>query len=115
MGLDADFLAMLEATVTWKPVSGKDAWGNETYGTPTSQKAFIGDTTATFGNGTEGGQQDRTGVGTTEITMDALGVSVGDILIFGGVDHTVTEVVTTKDEFGNDLYQTVTVENQKKG
>lgn len=115
MGLDADFLSMLEATVTWKAVTGTDAWGNETYGPSSVQRAFIGDTTTSFGVGTEGSQQDRTAVKTTEVIMDALGVSVGDVLTFGAADHTVTEVVTAKDEFGDDLFQTITVENQKKG
>lgn len=115
MGLDAAFLSMLTASVQAERRTGKDQWGNETYSAATTEKAFIDTTTFQFGTGTPGEQKDKRAVGTTPIIMDAVGISVGDRITFDGVPRTVTEVETIKDEFGNDLFQNVTVENQKKG
>lgn len=115
MGLTKDFLTMLTATVTLKRASGTDAWGNETYDAPTLHPAFIDPGSTSLGSGEEGGQREGHTVTRRQVITDALGIKPTDILAFDGIDHTVTEVNTVKDEFGDDLYQTLSVEDQKKG
>jgi hypothetical protein len=115
MGLDRDFLEMLTASVEWKPKAAKDKWGNETYGAPVPLKAFIESVTTQYGIGDQGGQRESETVNETQIIVDAVGVKVDDQITYDDTAHTVTQVETPKDEFGDDLYQLLTVQNQKKG
>lgn len=115
MGLDRDFLAMLTAPIDLKRNTGTDLWGNETYAVAEAHKGYIAESTSSYGGGEKGGEQDKKAVTTTQVMTDALGIEVGDIIAFGGLDRSVTSVETVKDETGADLYQMSTVEDQKKG
>lgn len=115
MGLDAGFLAMLEATVVVERKTGRDKWGNETYDAPTTERTFIGPITTNYGDGEMGKQQEKKSVRSTELIMDSVGVTLESRLTFGGGTWYVSQVETVNDELGNDLYQNVTVEDQKKG
>ena len=115
MGLPRDFLALLRARVVWKHASGKDAWGNETYAPPRTIQANLGSVSESFGTGENGERQEGTRVRTRDVMTDAVGVSVGDVLVIDSADWWVTDVSTESDEDGSDLYQDITVEDQKKG
>lgn len=115
MGLDAGFLAMLEASVLLELKTGKDKWGNEEYAAPTTQRAFIGPVVSGYGDGEVGGQQEKKSVRRCDLIMDSVGATLESRLTFDGVPWYVAQVETVKDELGNDLYQNVTVEDQKKG
>lgn len=115
MGLDAGFLSMLNASVTLEKRIGKDKWGNEQYAPPTPERAFIGPVSSGYGDGEVGGQQERKTVRSTDLIMDAVGVTTESRITFDGVPWWATQVETVKDELGNDLFQNVTVEDQKKG
>lgn len=115
MGLDADFLALLTGTVVLKRDTGEDTWGNETFGAPETLKAFVSDEEATYGSADEGGEQEKEVVKTASVLLDAVGAKIGDHLVHNNVEYTVTGVTTYRDEFGADLYQSVSIENQQKG
>lgn len=115
MGLDAGFLSMLEASVVLEKRTDKDKWGNEQYAAPTTERAFIGAVVSGYGEGEVGGQREGKAVRRVDIIMDAVGVTMESRVSFDGDQWYVTQVETVKDEVGNDLYQNVTVEDQKKG
>lgn len=115
MGLDAGFLQMLTAPVGLRRRTGKDQWGNEVHGAVEQQRGYIATSTTSYGDGTQGGQTQKKAVVRREVLMDALGITVEDILVIDGVECGVEEVQTEKDEVGDDLYQTITVVNEKKG
>lgn len=115
MGLDRDFLTMLNAWVVVAAKAGEDSWGNTSFDAPRPERAYIDPLASTFG-ATDGTTQESTVVTRTTLTMDAVGIRPGDrITLPSGTMTYVTSVDTAQDEVGADLYQTVTVQNTERG
>lgn len=117
MGLDTAFLALLNATVTVEATTSEDAFGNSVRAAARTEKAYIEPLTSTFGGltGTGAEQEGRVVTG-SRLIMNYSGIRPGDrITLPGGIITYVTQVVTDKDEFGSDLFQTVTVEMTERG
>lgn len=115
MGLDRDFLTMLQAPFVLERRIGEDLWGNDAYDDPEEHNAYIEPATVTFGTGDSGGRQEKKAVAETQMITDAIGIQLEDRVTFDSTAYIVTGVENVRGEFGEDLYQTVTVENQKRG
>lgn len=115
MGLDRDFLSMLEGTVEWHPLSGEDLFGNETYETPQTIAAFIGDLKVELGAADNQNTQSPQTVYTCEVMTDSVGVRPRDKFVFDGREMYVTSVSTGRDEFGQELYHQVQTTNIRRG
>ena len=115
MGLDRDFLSLLTASVGYESALEKDTWGNTGY-TPLEPVAcFIDAANATYGRAVPESFKESQQTATATIYLDAAGAKIGDRITFDSKQHWVTDLVTFKDEFGDDLLQVVTVTDQKKG
>ena len=115
MPLDQGFLDMLQGVVSLERKTGADQWGNDTYAAPTVERAYIDPSTVTFGGERSSDRQESTPTASTSLIMDGIGVEPGDKITFDSIPRWVEQVETTKDEFGVDLYQTITVTTTKRG
>lgn len=115
MGLDRDFLEMLTAPVVVERWVGADQWGNDTYSAPTTEVSFIDSSSVTFAVPEEGDRTSATPSATTSLLMDGIGIKPRDKITYDAIAHWVVNVDTAKDEFGADLFSTVTVSTTKRG
>lgn len=116
MGLDAGFLSMLQAKADLQRWQGKDNWGNEQYLAPETIQCFINEQSRGLGGlASENQTGEQPYEDSQEVYTDSLGIKPMDKLIWDGTDHWVTEVATLKDEFGDDLFQTVTTSTTRRG
>lgn len=116
MGLDADFLSMLETTVTLKRNTGHDQWGNETYDVDQSIQCYIMPSDESLGGGDNHEREDGERVVRSDLIIDALDVKVKDkITLPGAIVTYVVGVQTYSDELGADLYQQITVSTSERG
>lgn len=115
MPLDEGFLAMLTATATWEPNTGKDTWGNEQYGPPQTVVTAVTSQTKEFGGEDGQSKQDGPVVTTMELITDSVGIALKDRITVSGAVLYVTHVDTPKDELGVDLMHTVTASSTEKG
>jgi hypothetical protein len=120
MGLDKDFLAMLEAEATLERFDQKDMWGNDSYLAPETIVCFVEPTNREYwvsrqhrSVGRDQLQQTRY-ITQYQLITDAVGIVPGDKLtVQGGLSY-VAQAETTNDEFGQTLYQTVSLTDQKE-
>jgi hypothetical protein len=117
MGLDAGFLAMLTMRMTWEPHTGRDTWGNETYGVPVpNTPCFVSSQAYDFGGQDNHHKAEGDSVLRVEVIADAIGVKIKDRLTLPGNRVVyVTGVDTPQDEQGNDLMHTIRAETAQKG
>lgn len=114
MPLDAGFLSMLTMSAMWEAQGVTDQWGNEGYEAPVAIKCFVTEQNTNWGSEEFQKKQHRQ-VRTMTIITDAVGISVGDKVVFDGTDFWVTNVDTPKDEVGVDLMHTISCTTEKEG
>ena len=117
MGLDRDFLTMLEGRMVVERFTGEDEWGNDTYDVPmTDVPTYIETTILTQGAQDGQGKQDTRIITTDTMMTDAIGLKPKDRFTLPGPRVVyASEVQTAKDEYGQDLYQTTTALSVSKG
>lgn len=116
MPLSADFLTMLTTTLVMNRNTGSDQWGNETWGNMEDIVCYILPVTQAFGGQDGHNKKDGIRVKQSQIITDAYGIKVKDrIKLPTGEYAYVTEAETFEDQFGEDLFQQVTVETTQKG
>lgn len=115
MGLDADFLGLLTASIQYESVhDNPDLFGNDEYDSPVTAKAYIENIVQEFGQGQEGREQESRIARVATVYTDAVGIKQADRLTIGTDAFWVRSVNTYKDEFGADLFQEIQAVDQKE-
>ena len=116
MGLEADFLELLQVPLSLERRTGEDQWGNELYATAeVIPNTFVDSSTQNFGGGEVSGQHDASKIERRVVYSDFYDVQVGDRITFDGQQWTVTQEQTFQNEVGENYFQQFDIENQKKG